>query len=122
MTAPRVWLYHAFDRRTPAQDPENLFVDPDVFSRQLGHLAATGWAPLDLDGWLGWLAGRPTPRRSYLLTIDDGYVSTLEQAAPLLARHRVPAVLFVPPARLGGTSAWMSFMPDEPLLAPDRLR
>ena len=122
MSAPRVWLYHAFDVRTPQQDPENLFVDPDAFDRQLRHLKATGWVPLDLDGWLGWLAGRRTPSRSFLLTIDDGYPSTLDHAAPLLARHGVPAVLFVPPARLGGTSAWMPMMPDEPLMAPDRLR
>jgi peptidoglycan/xylan/chitin deacetylase (PgdA/CDA1 family) len=122
VTAPRVWLYHAFDRRDPAQDPHNLFVDPDVFDRQLQHLRDSGWTALDLDGWLTWLRGGSAPRRSYLLTIDDGYVSTLEHAAPLLARHGIPAVLFVPPARLGSTSGWMPLMPDEPLLAPDRLR
>lgn len=122
MTAPRVWLYHAFDERNPEQDPYNLFVRPDAFEAQLQHLTRTGWTPLDLDGWLGWLDGRPTPRRSFLLTIDDGYVSTLDHAAPILARYGVPAVLFVPPARLGAGSGWMSQMPAEPLLAGDRLR
>lgn len=122
MSAPRVWMYHAFGVRTAAQDPENLFVPEPSLREQLQTLLRGGATPLTLDGWLAALDGRPAPRRSFLVTIDDGYVSTLELAAPVLASLGVPAVLFVPPARLGGTSAWMPQMPDEPLLAGDRLR
>jgi peptidoglycan/xylan/chitin deacetylase (PgdA/CDA1 family) len=57
-----------------------------------------------------------------LVTIDDGYRSTLEVAAPRLARAGVPSVLFVCPDRLGTTSAWMPTMADEPLIDADDLR
>lgn len=122
MSLPRVWMYHAFGDRTPAQDPQNLFVRAEAFEAQLRTQLDRGAVPLTLDGWLAALDGRRTPRRAFLVTIDDGYVSTLELAAPLLSSLGVPAVLFVPPARLGTTSAWMPEMPDEPLLPADRLR
>lgn len=79
--------------------------------------------PLDLDAYLAGLeAGRRWPARSTLVTIDDGYRSTLEVAAPRLAAAGIPSVLFVSPARLGTTSAWMEAMPDEPLLHGQELR
>ncbi len=118
--APRVLMYHGFGHRPPPTDPHHLFVPLDDLELQLGVL--TRWfRPLDLDGYLaGFVRGR-WPARSVLVTIDDGYRSTLTDAAPVLARHGVPAVLFVPPGRLGATSSWMPEMPDELLLEPGEL-
>lgn len=117
----RVLTYHGFGPRTAAQDPHALFVDTPALEAQLRVLAR--WTrPLDLDGYLAGLdAGRSWPARSSLVTIDDAYRSTLEVAAPRLAAAGIPSVLFVSPARLGGTSAWMPDMPDEPLLSADAL-
>jgi len=115
---PRVWLYHGFGTRSPERDPHNLFVGEHMLDAHLRKMRERGWTALDLDGWL---SGRGGPR-SYLVTIDDGYPSVLDLAAPVFARHAVPAVLFVPPGRLGGTSSWMPLMPDEPLMSGDRLR
>ncbi|MDI5934164.1 polysaccharide deacetylase family protein [Halomonas kalidii] len=39
--------------------------------------------------------GREVPRRSVVLTLDDGFRDNLEQAFPVLERYRVPATLFV---------------------------
>ncbi|MHB2024820.1 MAG: polysaccharide deacetylase family protein, partial [Mycobacteriales bacterium] len=61
-------------------------------------------------------------RRAFLVTIDDGYVSTLQLAAPLLAARGVPAVLFVPAGLIGGRSEWMPAMAGEPLLDAAGLR
>jgi len=115
-------MYHGFGNRTPAQDPHNLFVREDALRQQLSSLAARGWTALDLDGYLAGLERGRWPARSYLLTIDDGYPSTIELAAPVLRRRGVPAVLFIPPGRLGGTSAWMPEMPAEPIMNADLLR
>jgi peptidoglycan/xylan/chitin deacetylase (PgdA/CDA1 family) len=122
VTPPRTWLYHGFGTRTADQDPHGMFVPVETFAQQLQHLLDSGWRPVDLDGWLAALDGRPTPARSFLLTMDDGYLSVLEDAAPLLARHGVPAVLFALAERVGGTSDWMPQMPSEPLLTADQLR
>ena len=48
------------------------------------------------------------PERSVLVTFDDAYVDTMEMAAPVLRALEVPAVVFVPTAFVGQTSAWDS--------------
>lgn len=112
-----VLCYHGFGRRSAAADPHNLFVPAEDFERQVGLLARVA-RPVPLDVLL---TGRRV-RGGVLVTIDDGYRSTLELAAPILARHGVPAVLFALPGRLGGTSTWMPETPDEPLVDADELR
>lgn len=122
MAAPLVLMYHGFGDRSSEQDPQNLFVGESAFVAQLEWLLATGRRPLDHDGFLNGLDRGRWPPGSFLITIDDGYVSTLDVAAPLLARLRVSAVLFALPGLLGGTSHWMPEMSDEPLLDRDQLR
>lgn len=118
----RVLTYHGFGPRSAAEDPHALFVDTPALEDQLRVLAR--WTrPIDLDTYLAGLdRGGRWRGRSTLVTIDDAYRSTLEVAAPRLASAGIPSVLFVSPARLGTTSAWMPAMPDEPLLDPDELR
>jgi len=117
---PKVLVYHGFGHRTAAEDPHNLFVTPEDFERQI-TLLLKAFRPIDLPRYVaGWRSGT-WPPRSILITIDDGYESVLSQAAPLLARHHVPAVVFVPTARLAGTSAWMPKMSGERLLDLDEL-
>ena len=77
-----------------------------MFAAQLDHLRRRGWRALSLDEYLAALDGAPTPRRSYLLTIDDGHESVARIAAPLLAAARVPSVLFVCPGLLGDRARW----------------
>ena len=122
MPGVRVLMWHGFGERTDAQDPYHLFVTPDAFRAQLAHLAARGARFLDTDAFMAGLETGEWPERSVLLTIDDGYASTLHVAAPILKEYHAPALLFVPAGEVGSTSDWMSEMPDEPLLTADELR
>lgn len=121
MARPVILMYHGFGVRTPGADPHNLFVVPELLERQL-RIVRRAYRPLDLDGYVRGLRTGRWPRRSALVTIDDGYVSTLEIAAPLLRDLGIPAVLFVPPALVGGRTSWMPEMPDEGLLDAEGLR
>ena len=122
MSRPLVLMYHGFGERDDATDPYRVFVPVQAFADQLDLLVRRGVHFLDLDGYLAGLATGSWPARSALVTIDDGYVSTLSEAAPLLAARRIPAVLFALAGRLDGRSDWMPQMPDEPLLGADGLR
>lgn len=117
-----VLLYHGFTDRPRSDDPEHLFVLVDELARQLDHLLGRGWTPLDLDGYLAVREGARRPRRSFLVTIDDGFRSVGDLAGPVLARRGVPSVLFVPSGLMGRTATWLPEPQDEGLLDPLALR
>jgi peptidoglycan/xylan/chitin deacetylase (PgdA/CDA1 family) len=112
---PRVLMYHNFGEVPPPGDPERLFVTEQTFRAQLDLLRRRGWRALSLAEFLDVLDGAPAPRKSYLVTIDDGHESVLHIAAPILAEAGIPSVLFVPPGLLGGPVTW------NPVYAAERL-
>jgi peptidoglycan/xylan/chitin deacetylase (PgdA/CDA1 family) len=114
-------MYHNFGRPRQGADPENLFVEVETFRAHLALLRKRGWRALSLDEFLATLDGTPAPRRSFLLTIDDGHESVLREAAPILAEAGIPSVLFVPPAVLGGPITWNPAYGDELLSAKSEI-
>jgi peptidoglycan/xylan/chitin deacetylase (PgdA/CDA1 family) len=50
--------------------------------------------------------GRPLPRRTAAITIDDGYADNFEVAYPVLRRHGFTATLFLISRRLGAEADW----------------
>jgi peptidoglycan/xylan/chitin deacetylase (PgdA/CDA1 family) len=92
-----ILAYHGVTER-PASGLANLrrlHVPKDLFEVQL-KLIRSRWAPVALSTLCEALsAGRPLPRRSVVVTIDDGYRNALTVALPLLRQYSVPATLFV---------------------------
>lgn len=102
---PLVLMYHGIAAVAASADPHNLFVPPERFEAQLVALRKAGFHPLDVDGYLAVRArSAPAAGRHVLLTFDDGYVSMLEAAAPLLAEHGFPALCFISAGLLGDRS------------------
>jgi peptidoglycan/xylan/chitin deacetylase (PgdA/CDA1 family) len=93
----RVLMYHKVNDL-----PGNpLSVPVALFDQQMAQLRELGYTVVSLDEVLAYYGdGRELPRRSVLITFDDGYRDNLEHAAPVLERHGYPAVLFVPIAYL----------------------
>ena len=120
--SPVVLMYHGFSAGPRSDDPENLFVEIAAFEQQLQWLLDHNWTPLDLDGFLAAKAGRRTPRKCFVVTIDDGYRSVMELAAPVLRRLEVPALLFAPTGLVGRSARWLPMPPDEPLMTRKQLR
>jgi peptidoglycan/xylan/chitin deacetylase (PgdA/CDA1 family) len=118
---PRVLMYHNFGPAPAGGDPEHLFVEVATFRAHLALLRKRGWRALSLDEFLATLNGAPAPRKSYLITIDDGHESVLRDAAPILADAAVPSVLFVPPAVLGGPITWNPAYAEEQLSAKSEI-
>ncbi|HLA89892.1 MAG TPA: polysaccharide deacetylase family protein [Gemmatimonadaceae bacterium] len=93
-----VLLYHRV--AGPRRDPLALDVRPAHFDAQLAVLARTA-APLALDEFETRRRAGTLPPRAVAVTCDDGYADSLLTAAPILARHGVPATIFVTAGMVG---------------------
>jgi peptidoglycan/xylan/chitin deacetylase (PgdA/CDA1 family) len=91
----RVLMYHKVN-----DIPENPTTVPiGRFEEQLAQLSELGYRPVDLDAVLDhYTLGTPLPDKALLISFDDGYRDTLENALPLLQRYGFRAVIFVPVA------------------------
>lgn len=73
-----------------------MVVSPANFEKQLDWLARNDYHVIRLADMAAYLKGEQAlPRRSVVITIDDGYESVYRHALPLLRKHGFPATVFV---------------------------
>jgi peptidoglycan/xylan/chitin deacetylase (PgdA/CDA1 family) len=73
-----------------------MSVSSENFAAQLDWLARNDYRVIPLSQLLGFLQGKEAlPKRSVVITMDDGYDSVHRHALPLLRKHGFPATLFV---------------------------
>jgi len=85
-----VLLYHRVGGRTPVR----VDLPTAHFDAQIGELAAAGGI-LSLGDAVRRLAAGDDLRGRVVVTFDDGTADFVDEALPVLARHEVPATLYV---------------------------
>ncbi|MCY1077358.1 polysaccharide deacetylase family protein [Archangium lansingense] len=81
-------------------------LDVHEFERHVTFLARE-YQPVHLSELVAGLEGQTRlPRRAVALTFDDGYRNNLYLVAPILARHGIPATIFITTGLIG-TDGWM---------------
>ena len=81
--------------------------DQAAFERQVAYVA-DAYEPVGEDQVRAALAGeRPLPERAVWLTFDDGDPTVVDVGLPVLARHGVPATIYVCPGLIeAGAAPW----------------
>lgn len=92
-----VLCYHAVSPDWPAQ----MSVTPERFEQQLRLLVRRGYR----GATFAQAATAPPHRKSVAVTFDDGLVSVLERAFPVLEELGLPATVFVPTELVGSGEA-----------------
>ena len=111
----RVLMYHKVN-----DIPDNPTTVPvSHFDDQLTQLRELGYQVVDLDAVLDhYTLGAALPDHAVLITFDDGYRDTLENAMPVLQKHGYKAVIFVPVAYMEDATP----LPHESLLVERGVR
>src|SRR2546429_4754526 len=95
-----ILLYHRVSEIH--RDPQLLCVTPAHFVEQL-EVLRRWYVVRSLEQLLNAQDSGLTLRRQIAVTFDDGYLDNLTNAKPLLAKHDVPAVVFVAVGHVGKT-------------------
>lgn len=90
-----ILAYHGFAQGDEAQFRRKLFITPATFGRRLALLKRRGYRVLSLGQAVMDQQQRRVADDSVVITIDDGYASTLSVAAPLLKSHGFPATVYL---------------------------
>jgi peptidoglycan/xylan/chitin deacetylase (PgdA/CDA1 family) len=86
-----VLCYHRFGSK-----PSKLTVTPAAFAAQMDYLAKNGYQVLPIARLNDFLDGKESlPKKTVIITIDDGYRSTYEVAYPVLKKHGFPATVYL---------------------------
>jgi O-antigen biosynthesis protein len=124
MQALPILLYHTVDDRR--DDRYGTWaVSPALFDRHMRLIAEEGYRPITVADLADLRkAGAPLPDRTVIVTFDDGLRDFLTGAMPALARHGVPATLFVVAGLVGQTSRWLAPLGEgaRPMLTESELR
>ncbi|MBV6274437.1 polysaccharide deacetylase family protein [Alcaligenaceae bacterium CGII-47] len=87
---------------------------PENFEDQLRWLAKNGYVSLTTAQFLGHLNGAAVPRKSVLISFDDGYLDNWVYAYPLLKKYGFKATIFL-------VTAWVRTGPLRPCLGQNNL-
>ena len=100
-----ILMYHQIQRPPLRGQNRGLCVSPGLFRTQIRELASAGYSSASLDD----LPLKDDARR-IVVTFDDGFLNTLENALPVLRQHRWSAIQFLVADRQTNSG---TFLPEE---------
>ena len=87
-----VLVYHKFSKHAS----DRMTVRQDAFEEQMAFLKRNGYRVIRLDDLFEFLKQkRSLPRKSVVITFDDGWRSMYDIAYPVLKRYGYPATFFI---------------------------
>jgi len=91
----RVLCYHGFTTIDEHHNVPGLFIEPEVFDKRMSYLKHSGYKVIELDEAYEDISKGVTKDDRVVITIDDGFVSVLKKAAPILKQYEFPSTLYL---------------------------
>jgi peptidoglycan/xylan/chitin deacetylase (PgdA/CDA1 family) len=104
-----ILMWHVVAQPRPGTPYPELWVSPAQFQAQVAALRAAGFTAITMEElWRAWHGTGRLPSRPVVLSFDDGDISHLTHAAPVLADAGWPGVLNLAVNHLGpkGLPRW----------------
>jgi peptidoglycan/xylan/chitin deacetylase (PgdA/CDA1 family) len=90
----RILTYHGIWLTPGFEFGNYTFIPPDQFERRMARLKRSGLPVLPLGEAVERLARDDLPDAAVVITIDDGWASTLSHMVPVLEAYELPATLY----------------------------
>lgn len=88
-----VLMYHSIPN---VADGNMMEVPKDKFEMEMKYLKDNGYHTLSADEFYDFIAkDKPVPKKSVLLTFDDGYENQYKNAYPILKKYGFHALMFI---------------------------
>ena len=101
-----ILTYHHTQVAPPKGSPmRSLWVTPEAFASQMRWLHRLGYQGLGMTSLMPYLTGEKSGK-VVGITLDDGYLSNLQHALPVLKRYGFSATCYVVSGRMGQTNQW----------------
>ena len=105
MTPLPILMYHNVGIPPQGARLRNLYVRTGAFARQMFLLKLFGYQGLSMSAAMPYLRGEKQGRIA-VITFDDGYVDTLENALPVLLKNKFSATCYIISKHTGKYNAW----------------
>jgi len=91
-----ILVYHDVTSGKRKSQIQNDSVILENFERQMKYLRDNSFNPIPLQKLIRLInSGKKIPKKSIIITFDDGYESTYKNAYPILQKYNIPATVFV---------------------------
>jgi len=96
---------------------DNVF--PEQFKQQMQYLCESGYRVVRLAEYFKWHKGELNlPKKSVVITFDDGYKNVYDNAYPVLRKYNFPATIFLVTDYIGKEQSFGWFKDDDNSLWP----
>jgi len=114
-----ILMYHHINVLPPktSQVLQKLTVSPQIFEAQMRYLFEKNYQPISFKQFIDFLKiGKKIPKKSLIITFDDGWKNQYIYAFPVLKKYKFPATFFIVTKQIGG-NLFMSWTQLKTLLA-----
>ncbi len=92
--------YHQIKNILPTDTKdEKLFITPpEIFEKEMKYLVDNNYQVISITQYLNYLKNKsqnPIPKKSIILTFDDGYRTQYDEAYPVLKKYNLTATFFI---------------------------
>jgi biofilm PGA synthesis lipoprotein PgaB len=106
-SAPLILTYHDI-----GYNPSPYTVTPEAFATQMQLLNDAGWTTTTGAQLSEWLAGKPLPPHSVMISFDDGARGVWQYADPILARNQQHAIAYIITGYVGTRAPYYMTWPE----------
>lgn len=90
-----IFVYHEIVENSSQVEDPSMQTPVDVFEKQIKTLKKIGYTPISYEDLVQYKEGKKKlPKRSYLITFDDGYIGIYNYAFQIAKKYNIPMTSF----------------------------